>query len=124
MDGAGQHAARCACHDQPEIGWVIAGGESGPNARPMHPDWARNLRDQCEQVGVSFLFKQWGEWVPVGPDEETGRDSAYLDRAGSGTFYSHRYHSGVQQMARVGKKRAGRELDGRTWDEFPSAVAS
>lgn len=46
----------------PMIDWVIVGGESGPNARPMHPDWARSLRDQCQSAGVPFLFKQWGEW--------------------------------------------------------------
>src|SRR3546814_6072988 len=44
------------------LDWVVAGGESGPGARPMHPDWARSLRDQCAAAGVPFLFKQWGEW--------------------------------------------------------------
>lgn len=48
----------------PSVDWVIAGGESGPNARPMHPDWARSLRDQCEAAGTAYFFKQWGEWVP------------------------------------------------------------
>lgn len=76
------------------IHWVIAGGESGHGARPMHPDWARTLRDQCQAAGVPFLFKQWGEWAPrEGWTDET-------------TF-------------RVGKKAAGRLLDGRTWDEYP-----
>ncbi len=50
------------------IDWVIVGGESGPGARPMHPDWARTVRDQCAAAGVPFLFKQWGEWVPRGPE--------------------------------------------------------
>lgn len=68
----------------PAIDWIIVGGESGPNARPMHPDWARSLRHQCQLAGVPFLFKQWGEWT------------------------------------RVGKKAAGRLLDGRTWDEVPA----
>lgn len=63
------------------IHWVIVGGESGPGARPMEPDWARDLRDQCAEASVPFFFKQWG---------------------------------GVR------KKEAGRELDGRTWDEFPA----
>jgi hypothetical protein len=49
----------------PILDWVIAGGESGPNARPMHPAWARGLRDQCAAAGVPFFFKQWGEWLPV-----------------------------------------------------------
>src|SRR5690606_20331421 len=48
------------------LDWVVVGGESGPNARPMHPDWARSLRDQCQAAGVAFLFKQWGEYLPVG----------------------------------------------------------
>src|SRR6202007_2869845 len=46
-----------------ELDWVICGGESGPDARPMHPDWARSLRDQCAAAGVPFFFKQWGEWA-------------------------------------------------------------
>lgn len=71
----------------PGISWVIVGGESGPRARPMHPDWARSLRDQCVSAGVPFLFKQHGE-----------------------------HRDGV----RLGKKAAGRELDGRTWDEYPT----
>jgi protein gp37 len=83
------------------IGWVIAGGESGPNARPMHPDWARSLRDQCAAAGVAFFFKQWGEYAPATAVGETWR------------------HPEVPQ--RVGKKRAGRLLDGRTHDEFPDA---
>lgn len=68
------------------LNWVIVGGESGPNARPMHPDWARLIRDHCVAAGVPFFFKQWGEWA-------------------GGT--------------RLGKKRAGRLLDGRIWDEMP-----
>jgi protein gp37 len=67
------------------IHWVIVGGESGPKARPMNPDWATNIRDQCEKARVPFFFKQWG-----GPN----------------------------------KKRTGRVLDGRTWDEMPSAVGA
>lgn len=80
------------------LDWVVAGGESGPGARPMHPDWARSLRDQCSAAGVPFLFKQWGEWAP-------GDSRDYGD---------------VGSMRRVGKKAAGRELDGRTWDEYPA----
>src|SRR5690606_38608206 len=48
--------------------WIVAGGESGPGARPMHPDWARGLRDQCKAAGVPFFFKQWGEWGPSSID--------------------------------------------------------
>ena len=84
------------------IDWVIAGGESGPNARPMHPDWARSLRDQCQAAGVPFFFKQWGEWVSVS------------EVAGQGP---HHYFEDGATVRRVGKKTAGRQLDGRTWDE-------
>lgn len=71
--------------DTTGIDWLIAGGESGPGARPMHPDWVRDLRDRCVEAGVAFFFKQWGGRTP---------------------------------------KAGGRELDGRTWDEYPSGVVS
>ncbi|MFC8531888.1 phage Gp37/Gp68 family protein [Nocardia sp. NPDC057227] len=106
-------------HDTP-LDWVIVGGESGRGARPMHPDWARSLRDQCEQLGVAYLFKQWGEWMPNGFwRRDTGRPA--------GNPREHAFETGGRNgflplMARVGKKQAGRELDGRTWDEFPKVV--
>ena len=90
--------------------WVIAGGESGPGARPMHPEWVRSLRDQCRVAGVPFFFKQWGvhRWV---------EHSAY-DRA------TQCWVADGIEPQRVSKKLAGRELDGRTWDEFPVAAGS
>lgn len=97
------------------IDWVIVGGESGRGARPMHPDWARSLRDQCQQAGVPFLFKQWGEHVTH--DQMTEATAASWDIKHG----SDQYPPDVQW--RVGKKAAGRELDGRTWDQYP-AVAS
>lgn len=104
----------------PALDWVIVGGESGTHARPMHLDWARSLRDQCVAAGVAFHFKQWGEWAPFGPDEMVGaKDEFWMDAAGKGTYQSRRYDAGVAHMIRVGKKAAGRELDGRTWDEYP-----
>jgi protein gp37 len=93
----------------PKIDWVIVGGESGHGARPMHPDWARGLRDECEDAGVAFLFKQWGEWTP-NADGQPYRDWWNLEDP----------HAFVM---RYGKKRAGRELDGRTWDEYPAVVS-
>ncbi|MGY1945308.1 DUF5131 family protein [Nocardia asiatica] len=96
------------------VDWVIVGGESGPGARPMHPGWARSLRDQCEQLGIAFFFKQWGEHVTV--DQMT--ESAYM--AWDAQHGCVQYHPSVQW--RVGKKAAGRLLDGRTWDEFPEVV--
>lgn len=93
----------------PGIDWVICGGESGPGARAMHPDWARSLRDQCQEAGVAYHFKQWGAWVSecagVNFDVWDGHPSAF---------------SPPNQVYRVGKHAAGRLLDGRTWDEFPT----
>ncbi|WP_078313736.1 DUF5131 family protein [Mycobacteroides chelonae] len=98
------------------IDWVIVGGESGSGARPMRPDWARSLRDQCLAAGVPFLFKQWGEYVPHFPLE--GRDpDVWIE--GPSEFPDMVHKTG---MWRVGKKRAGRELDGRTWEQYPEAV--
>ena len=105
----------------PAVDWVIVGGESGPHARPMHPDWARSLRDQCVTAGVAFHFKQQGEWAPFGPDDLVGaKDEFWMDASGKGTYYSRRYDVGVAHMIRVGKKAAGRELDGREWNEMPA----
>ena len=88
------------------INWVIAGGESGPNARPMHPDWARSLRDQCADAGVPFLFKQWGEWAP--------REAA-LEHLGSDYDPDN-----TVELAKLGKKAAGRLLDGAQHDGYPA----
>ncbi|WP_186033453.1 phage Gp37/Gp68 family protein [Burkholderia gladioli] len=90
---------------RPSISWVIAGGESGPGARPAHPDWFRSLRDQCAETGVAFFFKQWGDWSAPGvsfPDDRPALAES-------------------DELARfkVGKRAAGRMLDGRTHDEFP-----
>lgn len=88
------------------IDWVIVGGESGPDARPMHPDWVRSIRDQCAAAGVPFLFKQWGEFVSVSEVEGDGRHHSFDD----GTT-----------LRRVGKKQAGRSLDGVFHDGYPEA---
>lgn len=97
-----------------QIDWVIVGGESGPNARPMHPDWARSLRDQCQAAGVPFLFKQWGEWrPPYGSGDPLSR--AMEPQPKTAEFQI----CGNAMFQRVGKKAAGRLLDLRTWDEAP-----
>ncbi|MFN3075871.1 MAG: DUF5131 family protein [Alphaproteobacteria bacterium] len=112
--------------DLPHLDWVIVGGESGPHARPMHPDWARSLRDQCVRAGVPLHFKQWGEWQTVydrdqddpdwrrcpRPDEKTTR---YLNLAGGHGFHGER----VVFVRRVGKKRSGRLLDGQLHNNIP-----
>lgn len=100
------------------IDWVVAGGESGKHARPMHPDWARSLRDQCQSAGVPFFFKQWGEWSPYDIDDH-GFDT---ERLRTRHVKSHAgEHSGAENlMVSLGKTRAGRLLDGREWSEFPA----
>jgi protein gp37 len=93
------------------LNWVIAGGESGLRARPMIPAWVRNIRDQCVQVGVPFHFKQWGHWRPEHAliRYEHGHRSIRLDDTLGNTFF----------MVALGKKAAGRDLDGRVWNELP-----
>ncbi|QYN41116.1 phage Gp37/Gp68 family protein (plasmid) [Pseudonocardia sp. DSM 110487] len=96
------------------LDWVIAGGESGPKARPMHPDWARSLRDQCQAAGVAFFFKQWGAWRPAEAGDAFQRRQAVAFDGPASVG-----HIGSAAMVRVGKSAAGRRLDGRMWDEFP-----
>lgn len=94
--------------------WIIVGGESGRNDRPMQAQWVRSIRDQCQASGVAFFFKQWGETVPL----------SQMTEAAAQRWFD--YHGGEvwpeESLWRVGKKAAGRELDGRTWDEYPAAV--
>lgn len=85
--------------------WVIVGGESGHKARPMNPVWVRSLRDQCAAAGVAFHFKQWGEWVSVSEVEGPGCHFRFPDG---------------RTVRRVGKKHAGRRLDGREHNGFPA----
>jgi protein gp37 len=107
----------------PALHWVIVGGESGHGARPMHPDWARSLRDQCAAAGVPFLFKQVGEAVPVETDVDTDHGHTVYPLDDSIVLPGERYElhtapSG-QYFVRVPKKAAGRQLDGVTHDGFP-----
>ena len=105
------HNDQCAWPSQ-KLDWVIVGGESGRGARPMHPDWARSLRNQCKAAGVPFLFKQWGEWLPLDgmePELRIATDKKPWRRI-----------EGTRGVVRVGKKAAGRKLDERTWDEVPA----
>lgn len=103
-----------------KIDWVICGGESGPGARPMHPGWARQLRDQCAAAGTAFFFKQWGEWIedPYLPSEL----AESLEIEGKYEFipFDHHGSNGVH-MARIGKKKSGRYLDDVIWSQFPQA---
>lgn len=104
------------------IDWVICGGESGPGARPMHPDWARSLRDQCQLAEIPFFFKQWGEWLEddfsfVWPSGMTPKRVSVHKITGETFDYAYPYNA--VEMMRLGKKQAGRLLDGREWDELP-----
>lgn len=118
--------------DHVKLDWVVAGGESGPKARPMHPDWARGLRDQCAAAGVPFLFKQWGTW---GPDWE---GAATCEACGQTKFdaINSQGECGncgasdwlpaskpLDTLQRMGKKAAGRLLDGVQHDEYPDVGA-
>lgn len=98
--------------EPPGLQWVIVGGESGPKARPMRSDWARSLRDQCAAARVPFLFKQWGEYRPFDEKLDPQLDMHSPDSHLAKMHWEY-------DMYRVGKKLAGRELDGRTWDEYP-----
>lgn len=120
-DGLGgrslQWCQRGACpHDEGigRIDWVIAGGESGPGARPMHPEWARSLRDQCAGAGVAFHFKQHGEWI----GEPDLRRLPGGSGPGFGAF-DHCEHDMDAEAIRVGKARAGRLLDGIEHNGMP-----
>lgn len=132
--------------------WIVMGGESGPGARPMHPDYPRGVRDQCVEAGVSYFFKQWGEWAPANTINdkisiENVADNPYMYFAHSktksrpsgnrvcyfnsntkkvsgyiGLDYTHFDKEVLNQtMIKVGKKAAGRELDGQVYSEFPVA---
>lgn len=87
------------------LDWIVAGGESGPNARPMHPDWARSIRDQCAAAGVAYFHKQNGEFASVSEVEGPGRHFTFPDGA---------------TVRRVGKKAAGALLDGKEHREWPA----
>ncbi len=110
------------------LDWVIAGGESGPGARPMHPDWARDLRDQCARTHVAFFFKQHGSWSTVYDRDRDDPDwrrcgavvsdtptGEWLNLAGGQGFHGER----VVRVIPVSKKAAGRLLDGREWNDMP-----
>ncbi|MDD2772742.1 MAG: phage Gp37/Gp68 family protein [Elusimicrobiales bacterium] len=116
-----EHEVCLVCTQNPQrfqpVRWVICGGESGPGARPMHPDWARSLRDQCAVARVPFFFKQWGEWTT---DFHAG------ELLGAGIKYPagcavHHLPAG-RSMWRVGKDFTGRLLDGREHNELPEVM--
>lgn len=99
--------------DHRKIDWIIGGGESGHHARPMHPEWLTSLRDQCVSAGIKFHFKQWGNWRPISPRRAKGYVTRELTLANGDRI----------TVANMGKKRAGRQLQGHTWNEFPDSLA-
>jgi hypothetical protein len=115
--------------DTPCLDWVIGGGESGKGARPMHPDWACDIRDQCAAADVPFFFKQWGDWEIAldrdhdDPDWRLDYTNDYVDHGkskwlnleGGCGFHGERFHV----MRNVGTKRAGRLLDGVEHNAMP-----
>lgn len=98
-----------------KIDWVICGGETGPGARPMHPDWVRSLRDQCQAAGVPFFFKSWGEWMYVHPERPAYQFSNPPSKCA--TIEDMRFY-------RIGKKAAGRLLDGQEWNQYPDRMTN
>lgn len=95
--------------ERTSLNWVILGGESGPGARPLHPDWARGVRDQCVEAGTPFFFKQWGEWIQ-------SKEPMDVRNKKTGSFETL---PAEQCFVKVGKKAAGRILGGLTWEQFP-----
>lgn len=135
-----------ASHEGAKLDWIVLGGESGPGARPMHPDWARSVRDQCAAAGVPFHFKQWGEWAPLdalrlagegwateGPvkgrrgnvRDWMSRYVTFQNDAGALRLRGHTFTGhGTNLVYQVGKKAAGRLLDGVEHNGFPERIAA
>lgn len=117
------------------IDWVIVGGESGPGARPMHPDWVRDIRDRCAAAGVAFFFKQWGSWMPYEPDGQppfwNGQDGISIDghylpadlseHEPTGGWWWPAWAAGSDDGDCVWRRgpKGRRVLDGQLWDEYP-----
>jgi len=95
------------------IDWVICGGESGRDARPLHPDWVRDLRDQCVKANVPFFLKQWGEWSADGGYDDYCYKTMVIHKNDKKNILDD------VEMFRLGKKLAGNLLDGKIWNEFP-----
>ncbi len=127
-----RHFGSCERYGDFRLDWVIVGGETGPGARPMHPDWVRNVRDQCIEAGVPFFFKQWGEYTPCpvydAPDMSGGR-AFYTPGGGRmaaapGNRRGYKWLDENLVAYKCGKKAAGHLLDGQEWRQFPGQVAA
>lgn len=100
------------------VDWIIAGGESGAKARPCHPDWVRSIREQCKETETKFMFKQWGEWLPRSQVDSTMQGDLAMANVFGKDFQYHHWQDGSDSI-RVGKEKAGRKIDDRTWEEIP-----
>lgn len=111
----------CIDENGPAVSWVIVGGESGPGVRPMDPRWARNIQRQCHAAGVPFFFKQWGKHIPCRLQNGSlhGQNGVIYNCLQASTNFSDEDFA-----VAVGKKAAGRMLDGRTWDEMPGKAVA
>lgn len=112
------------CQVKGNLHWVVAGGESGTYARPMHPNWPASLRDQCQSVGIPFLFKQWGEWAPetVCATEKGASTALYVELDGSTRPSAFGTRGQAVTVQKNGKKNTGRALYGTTWDQYPESA--
>ena len=117
---------KTSTHESPGIDAVILGGESGPGARPMHPDWVRSVRDQCAAVGVPFFFKSWGAWKPCDDDHEECEGHKSTAMRPTGEFvtdenpcWKDKAFGGPDQGFWKAGSKSGRLLDGRTYDDLP-----
>jgi protein gp37 len=104
-------------HQGPKLDWVIVGGESGPHARPMHPDWVRSIRDQCAQTNTPFFFKQWGAWAPTNLKNAWKPNQQVV--CSDGKTYAMTLNKSAVVMEKVGKKAAGRVLDSEVYQQYP-----
>jgi protein gp37 len=122
VEGYLQGGAGYATPQRRRLDWIIVGGESGANARPMHPDWARSIRDQCTAAGVPFFFKQWGEWAPTRLTDPPRVDLRWLSSNGGcmdAMWNDPKPSEADVMISKVGKKSAGRLLDDRDWSQMP-----
>jgi protein gp37 len=144
-----RNVLRGASAFEARVRWIVAGGQTGPDSCPMHPDWVRGLRDACQEAGTPFFFKAWGDWWPAYP--QYGHTDSYerfddlmshpnyqydanqevcLERDGgmpvgsngdeNWSHYQPMVHLNPWWMLRVGAKEAGRTLDGRIWEQLPA----
>ena len=119
------------------IDWVIVGGESGPGARPMHPDWVRNIQKQCQEQNVPFFFKQWGEWVSVSQTDISFLEKPCQILLKNGDLINGIFPADVKKFEKdhykiddfsgviifkVGKSKSGAILDGKEYKEFPKIL--